>query len=476
MLRPRAAHRVPAVLLALCLSALSVVADTGESSPEDTFARQVVEAGRALAAGELQEAEKGFAAARELRPAAPLPFLGLSEVRERQGRWLEALELAREARDRDPEDVNAALAVGRLLVRLGTVDEALEIFAEVRELAPRNLAGYLLAALLLRDQDRPGEAVAILEKGRESGVSGPELARELGLLLLAEGEAERALAVAEEALAEHPARPRLELVAGLALAAMPERRSEAIPRLEAALDGGLERPGRVHLELGTLYLEAGRRDQALENLRRAVELMPANPDAHYRLGNALRVVGDLEAARASLERFQELSRRADAADWGAKELGTELNEIQNLATQNQLPEALERLDKVLEEHPGAAPAWSLKAKVLFSLRRGEEALEAAARARELEPGRVEHHYLEGLFLAQLGQSEAAKTALERALALDRELAPAHVLLAALLARSGQLEEAAAHFEKALELGLDTPDLRSEYAEVLRRLGRTGENP
>ena len=71
------------------------------------------------------------------------------------------------------------------------------------------------------------------------------------------------------------------------------------------------------------------------------------------------------------------------------DLGTALNEVQTLATENRLPEALERVEAILADHPREPRALALQAKILFSIGRREEGLAAIVEARELRVGHGE---------------------------------------------------------------------------------------
>ena len=412
-------------LALLCLLVVPPAAAGG------TAGELVEQAGRALEAGDLAGAELHFAEARDLSPELALPWLGLAEIREREGELVAALELARRGRQLAPGEPEAALLVGRLLARLGAVPEALRELERARELAPGDGRAYLLAAVLLRDADRAGDAVGLLERGVDLGLNQPQVFAQLGLLLLAEGRPAGAREVAEAALGRHPRHGSLHLLAGLALAADPERRAEAVARLEEALELGVDEPGRVHLELGALLAEQSRPAEAREHLEQAASLLPDSPEIHYRLAAALRLAGDATGARAAAARFSELSRQRDAAERQAKEIGAILNEIQSLATANRLPEALERLEALLRDHPDDDRALTLESKVLFSMGRRREALATVARARELAPGKVEPHYLEGLFSMHLGRRPQSEAALRRALAIDPSLEQARKLLARL---------------------------------------------
>lgn len=382
-----------------------------------------------------------------------------------------AIEKCRLARASAPQDAGLALELGQLLAKAGAVPAALEALSEARRLDPKAPGAYLLAALLLRDTNRQDEAQALLEEGLGLDVEAPELTEELCFLLLARDEKPRAAELAAAALWRYPGRPHLLLAHGLALAGDPKRKEEAADLLARALAAGGPEPGRIRLELGGVLLELGRVEPALEHLREAARLLPGSPEAHYKLGGALRAKGDREGAAAELKVFDELSRSRDAAEWKAKELGTRLNEVQALAQANRLPEALAKLDTLLEGRPAAilAPALTLRAKILYSMRRPEEALASIAEARALRPELAENHQLEGLFLLGLGRSAEAESCLRAALALAPKLDEAHELLGTALANQGRHAEAVQEFRRARELGSRSSTLEANLEASLKNV-------
>ncbi len=452
------------------------VAQDRVSSPESRIDVDALltRGGRLLENGDVVAALEIFTQATEAAAGDQRAWLALAHARERRGDHFEALEAARRAQALDSESPLAVLAIGRLLSRIGAVDQALQSFERLRRLAPENHEGWILPALLLRDMGRHAEAIELLSAAE--GVDATLLLRELALLLVSEGRAEEAA----ERLAPHVevAPDHLALPWGLALASVPARRAEALPWLRRAFEAGRAegvRDGRIALELGSLQLEAGQVDEAVETLEQAVALEPESAEAHYRLGTALGRAGDQDRAAKALERFQALSAGTDAADWDDKRIGTTLNEAQQAASQNRLDEAIGVLDQLLNERPDEFRALILKGKVLFSMGKRSEAALAMASAARLAPGLLEPHYLEGVFRLTLEELPAAEKALRRALAIDDREALAHQMLGVALLKSGRAQEAIPYFERALELDADNPELRLAWAEALASLGRDAES-
>ena len=72
------------------------------------------------------------------------------------------------------------------------------------------------------------------------------------------------------------------------------------------LFGGM-RSAQEEFQRGTAAAQAGRLGEGILGLRRAIELRPDYPEAHYNLGAAYREVGDVDAALASYRRAAELA-------------------------------------------------------------------------------------------------------------------------------------------------------------------------
>lgn len=86
----------------------------------------------------------------------------------------------------------------------------------------------------------------------------------------------------------------------------------------------------------------------------------------------------------------------------------------NLATEGQLAEALQTLDKALALDPNNAEIYSLKGSCLERLNRPREAEEAYRKAVQLDPNYKEGYYYLGQFLKRQGKEQEAEQILRRA--------------------------------------------------------------
>jgi len=471
------ALRKPWPLLALVLAAsLAVPGIARTQDPSEHVGAAMAEGVQALRTGDFGRAAAAFRRVLEAMPNFEPALLGLAEALAQEGDSVAALALARQALELRPESAPATLGVARQLAQLGASDQALEALGRLRTLDPIEIQGYRLSALLLRDLRRGDEAIEILQLALEQGLRDPRLEEELSVLLIAADRPSEASERAAAALAEHGETAGLLLACGLAMvAADPTARDQAIALLERAIELGIDDPAKVHLELGSLLLEAKRPEEAIEHLQIAQQLMPEQPEVYYKLGVAQRTAGNASAARESLTRFQELKVENERLERLELEVGTALNKAQELASSNRLVEALQSLNSLLTSYPDEFRAHILKAKILYSMGRQVDALAAIERARQLEPSQIEPLYLEGMFLLQLNRVDEARAALEQAISLEPNLGEAHVLLGGAAAKLGQPAAAITHFERALELGVDSPSLRLGYSSALASLGRLEES-
>ena len=67
----------------------------------------------------------------------------------------------------------------------------------------------------------------------------------------------------------------------------------------------------AYLDLGAILTEQRQYPAAISALKRAVELDPEQPDAHYRLGRVYQATGNKAAAQKEFTRVRELHEKAE---------------------------------------------------------------------------------------------------------------------------------------------------------------------
>jgi len=204
---------------------------------------------------------------------------------------------------------------------------------------------------------------------------------------------------------------------------------------------------------------------ALSILRRALELLPTDPEAHNNLGNALRDLGQPDEALRCYRRALELNADFAAAH---SNLGNALNDL------GRPDEAVACHRRSLELNPDYAAAHSNLGRALKDLGQLDEAVRCHRRALELNPDFAEAHNGLGIALKDLGQPDEAVRCYRRALEIKADFPEAHSNLGNALRDLGQLDEAIRCHRRALELKADFPEAHSNLGIALNDLGQLNE--
>jgi Flp pilus assembly protein TadD len=176
--------------------------------------------------------------------------------------------------------------------------------------------------------------------------------------------------------------------------------------------------------LGAEYLRAGRVDEALVQLRAALELNPRHPEAHNNLGLAEQAKGRGAEAIAAFRRAVSLKPSDDSMHL-------------NLAN------------------------------ALNAAGRSDEAIAEWERTLAINPDSAEAHNNLGIALGSRREIDAAIAHFERALAISPGYADAHNNLAIALGARGRFDAAIAHARRALELRPDYADAQTNF-DILQK--------
>ncbi len=240
----------------------------------------------------------------------------------------------------------------------------------------------------------------------------------------------------------------------------------------------------AHFNLGEALRMAGRLPEAAVNLRRAVSLRPKFGDAHHSLAMALDASGrtadalphyrqavDLDPKNATA--FNNLGVASQRLGYPDQALAAFQRAVAllpdyadahiNLASTLKL---VGRVDEALAGLQNAALRWPNKPNVhynfgvaLEALDRLDEAAVSYLRAIDLAPGHANAINNLGLVREHQGRLKEALTIYDRAIALAPTMAPAHYNRANDLRKLGRYGEAVDAFSRAIELA---PNYREAY--------------
>lgn len=213
--------------------------------------------------------------------------------------------------------------------------------------------------------------------------------------------------------------------------------------------------------LGKAYLlELGRPEEAFEFFRQAVEIDPAQEEAHYFLARLLASRGDLEGARGHAEQILAFQPQSLPAlielGWISASLG-------------QLEEARGYLRRALEVDPSNVGALVALGSSFARHGQHDEAAPYFKRALDLEPGSPRVLYNVGIWYLQGGDEARAEDVLGRAYQADPRNPDTLFVLGRLLAARGESEKARGLLEQARRLAT-SKERRDEIDALLLGLG------
>lgn len=238
--------------------------------------------------------------------AEPDPRLAVAAERIQGGSLAEAVELLDEVVQERPDDPDAHLLLGSALSLIPRRERAIESVLRALELRPEHAQSYATAGMALARLGERDVAATVFERAISLNPALGDAHLNLALILAGKEDYEgavRHMAKALEFETEVSARAHLRFLNGKLLVEL-GRVEDAVGEYERSLelDSG---SGEVYLALGMAHKTLLREDYAFPAFRRAVELAPQNPEAHYQLGLELQRRGE---AGAAADRFLEANR------------------------------------------------------------------------------------------------------------------------------------------------------------------------
>jgi putative PEP-CTERM system TPR-repeat lipoprotein len=298
-----------------------------------------------VANGKLTEAADDYSRMAALAPRAALPQIRLASVAIAQKRNGPAQDALRKALALEPGNVEARLTLVNLMVMMGKYSDALALAADARQRQPDAPGGYKLEGDVHSAQGNHAAALQAYEKALALDPRGPFLVQVYGALIKLgrQGDADTR---ANVWLREHPADIPTRLYFASSKLVKNEPRA-AIPHYQAVLKvdpdnlaalndlawsyqrlgdrqalGFAQRAYQLAPDnpaiidtLGWIYLEQGELARALPLLQKASALAPQSAEIHYHYGMLLARSGDKRGARRELEKALAdtgFARRDDA--------------------------------------------------------------------------------------------------------------------------------------------------------------------
>ncbi len=220
----------------------------------------------------------------------------------------------------------------------------------------------------------------------------------------------------------------------------------------------------VQYEFGRACGAAGRGDEAIAALRRAVELQPTMTGAWCSLADELRDAGDVaEADAVCLQRIEiaKLDPRLQSADAALRG--------------NRLTEADITLREQLQQDPTDIVAMHLLAAVYLRVDQLADAETLLTRCLELAPNYAAAHHDFALVLDRQSRRTDALREVEKALEAEPDNPGYRNLQAAILDRLGEYHRAIEVYASLLDEHPEQPQVWMSYGNTLRAAGRQADS-
>jgi len=231
-----------------------------------------------------------------------------------------------------------------------------------------------------------------------------------------------------------------------------------------------KQPGNAeaHLLLGSLLMEAGKKDESIEQLKTGAKLEPHSADAQNALGEALNKFGRTSEAKRAFEKALALKPDFGIAQFNLGQVLLAHGDIEGAA------QHLDRAIRLLGRSDDAADAYYLRAKVYMAKNEIEEAAKALEAALQIRPNFAEAWSDLGQARKALLDDAGALDAFKKAVALKPDDAVAQYRLGAELLREDQPEAAIEHLKASYRIKSDDQSTLNALQSALRQAGRTAE--
>lgn len=420
-----------------------------------------------LGMGDLVKATDSFQAALRSRSNAVLPVVGLAMVALRQEKFDEAEGLMDQAVAIDPNNAEVWNTNGIIAYGQGDVTKAVEHYKKALEQSEFHYAARLSLATAYLDLHRYAEAADELRWLRDQTADDPQVRYLLSVALRNSGDpdgAKEALSQAAtiintigfEALKRDP--PRL-LLGGLINYENRELES-AYNFLNGYLRFKGDNPIALKL-LGSTLLAMNKPEEAVRNLKYAVELVPDSVellnllgDAYLRLGNYMQALGA----------FQEAERLQPGQPDLLHKLGVSLLAV------NKREAAVKELEVALKNNPNGSLTAMVLSAIHLSLGNLPRAQEISEALVQREPSNSNALNLLATVYRSKGELARAREWYQKALAVDPLFRPTRINLVQLDQQEGKTAEARQGLDLLLKDEPENLTVMLELAKLEQRQG------
>jgi tetratricopeptide (TPR) repeat protein len=224
--------------------------------------------------------------------------------------YLVAIPYLQKAAENDPPNLPLRLAWAHSCMWSKQYECVLHVYQQILALNADSAEADMLAGEALDEKGDDAGAVEQFRTAIKANPNEPNVHFGLGYLLWKEHHYRDAAAEFKAELAVDSAQQQAQAYLGDALVELHEY-DEAQPQLEAAArSGSPAASAMIHRDLGIVYAEAGRKDDAVAEFLEAIALDPKDVTPHWRLGKLYQAMGKKEDAKTEFDIASAMNRES----------------------------------------------------------------------------------------------------------------------------------------------------------------------
>ncbi len=439
-----------------------------------------------LSAGQPSDAEGAYKKAIEVNPRSVEAHVNLGQFYFFQRRMADAVGEMHAASALDSRAVPPRVFLGRIYTLSGKFDDAEKVYRELKTIAPDDPQVYQALALFYASTGQKPKAVGELRsllasKPKDAGVNALLIENLIDLNQLAEAET-----LNTEVLRTRPTDPAARLSNGRILLRK-GKPQQAIAEIEQAINVD-PKSARSYYFLGVAQEAAGLSGLAKGSFSRALELNPAMAEASSASATINAREGDYEKANRlatqsvkanpNLPQPYVASAEASLAGGDAQQTQAHIEEalqrdptsltalstmLKLYSLQGRSQEAVQRLTKLIQQHPESGGLHFLLAVAYFDLKDLDRSEASLKRAMALDPMVPGGRTLLANIDYSRGSIEKAQSDYRSAIDANPRAVANYLALASLYQRQGNWDEAKKLCEKAHQIDPSSPAAAAQLA-------------
>jgi tetratricopeptide (TPR) repeat protein len=263
--------------------------------------------------GQYDKAIQTFEDARKLSPNDPSMTTYLIRAQMAARNYTAAAEIAHSARVQHPDDLRLAMLESSALRRAGKLDQSVTAMEEFFKRQSDDPDTHIAMAQVYSEANRGAQAVKTLQDAQTKFPNETSITFELGAVLDRQKKFAESEAVFRQLISKNPENAAALNYLGYMLAERGERLNESVDYLKRAL--AIEPDNGSYLDsIGWAYFKGGKFDLALEQLKRAADMLTTNSVVQDHYADVLFRVGRYDDAIAAWNKA--LSGDNDSIDRG----------------------------------------------------------------------------------------------------------------------------------------------------------------